>query len=138
MKSNTDFRPRLMRSMLLRCFIAAVSSAFILFAGYYLAQYVAHWFTWYPGPLYDVLKTIENYSPLVLISVWLVVMCIIIFRYWNKTVKYMEEIVEASKSLITPEDAPIHVPKSLLVDRIARCGLLQLLAEEWPHIEVRA
>jgi two-component system sensor histidine kinase VanS len=98
-----------MRSMLIRCFTAAVSAAFILAAGFFLTQLIARLFTWQKSPLYFLLNWIEDYSVLIIIGVWLIALCFIIYHYWSKSVSYIEEIVEASKVLITPEDVSIHL-----------------------------
>ncbi len=113
MKNNDGFRSTLMRSMLLRCAVAAVISAFVLAAGFYLAQYIASRFIWQPSPLYSFMHSLENNAPLVLICVWLVVLCFVIYHYWNKTVKYIEAVVAASSALINPENSPIHLPPLL-------------------------
>ncbi len=113
MRISANFRSTLMRSMLLRCLIATVTAAFVLIAGFYFARYIASRFTWQPSPLYDFLNSLDNYSPLVLICVWLVVLCLVIYHYWNKTVKYIEAVVEASEALVIPDNVPIHLPPLL-------------------------
>ncbi len=113
MKNSSQFRSTLMRSMLLRCFIAAAMTALALVAGFYIARYIASLFVWQPSFLYNILNSLENYSPLVLICIWLIVLCFVIYHYWSKTVKYMEAIVEASRSLIAPENVPIQLPPLL-------------------------
>ena len=102
-----------MRSMLIRCFTAAVSVAFILVVGFFLTQMIARLITWQRSPLYAFLEMIENYSVQIMIGVWLIALCFIIYHYWNKTVGYIEEIVEASKVLINPEDISIKLSSLL-------------------------
>jgi two-component system sensor histidine kinase VanS len=95
--------------MLFRCFVAAFIAGFALIVFFYIARLIASRFVWQPSFIYSFLHTIENYSPLVLICIWLVAVCFIIYHYWKKTVKYMEEVVEASRVLISPETVPIHL-----------------------------
>jgi two-component system sensor histidine kinase VanS len=69
--------------------------------------------TWQPGPLYSLLSWIEGNLVLVFVALWLVSVFFIIYHYWRKTVGYMEEIVEASKSLTVPGDVIVHLPPVL-------------------------
>lgn len=125
--SSSSFKSSIMRSMLGRCVIGAVISAVTIALADLLVYVLAHSFTWQPGPLYNIFKTIESNSVSVFLIVWLITVFFIIYHYWRKTVGYMEEIVEASKALTVPGDITVHLPP-LLRDVESRMNQIKQLA----------
>lgn len=109
MKNNASFKSILMRRMIGRCVIAAGLSAVGLAALALLALVIAQNIIWQEGPLYWFLTLIRQNYIAILIGLYLLMLFFILYHYWGKTAGYMEEIVEASNRLITPDDQPIHL-----------------------------
>jgi two-component system sensor histidine kinase VanS len=121
----------LLRRTFGRCIIAAAILAVLLVLLTLLAQVVARSFTWQPGPIYYLLVFIrESYLP-VLIGLYIVGFCLILYHYWKKTAGYMEEIVEASKLLVSPEETPVQLSPLLrqVEDRMNRIKQAALKSE---------
>ncbi len=95
--------------MLGRCALAAVLAAAALATLALLALIIAQSINWQPGPVYWFLTQIKQNYIIVLAVLYLIILFAIIYHYWGKTADLMEEIVEASKALITPVDLPIHL-----------------------------
>jgi len=95
--------------MLWSCIITAAVSAILLVLLALAAEVLASRINWLPGPVYTFLKYIEFNYTVVLVVSYLVILFFILYHYWGKTAGYMEEIVEASKTLISPDDEIIHM-----------------------------
>lgn len=114
MKTDNHFRTDLTRKTILRCvrtaIFATVLFAVILLVGYYAVHQLI---TWQPTALYWLLKRLELYETLLIPIAWMIMILIIIYYYWKKTIVYIEDIVEASKLLIQPDDIDIKLPSEL-------------------------
>lgn len=126
--SNRSFKSGIMRSMAVRCVLAAAIAAVILILAAFLSYVLARSIIWQPGPLYDFFSGIQNNIISVLVLTWLVALFFIICHYWRKIVGYMEDIVEASRVLIVPDDVAIHLPPVLrdVEDRMNRIKQLAM------------
>lgn len=109
MKSNRAFKSILMRKMLGRCVIVLILSAAALVLLAMTAMIIVESIIWQPGPIYYFLLLLKQNYVAVLIGSYLLVAFFILYHYWGKTAKYMEEIIEASKMLISPHEEPIHL-----------------------------
>jgi len=109
LKNRKPFKTILMRKMLWSCIITAAVSAILLVLLALAAEVLASRINWLPGPVYTFLKYIEFNYTVVLVVSYLVILFFILYHYWGKTAGYMEEIVEASKTLISPDDEIIHM-----------------------------
>jgi two-component system sensor histidine kinase VanS len=95
--------------MLTRGSGAAVVSAGLLILLAMLALIIAQQFIWQPSPVYRFLLLVsENYIAVLIIS-YLIILFFILYRYWGKTAGYIEEIVEASEKLISPNEELIRL-----------------------------
>ena len=108
-----QFRSEFMKKTILKCartvVVASVLYAIIVAAAYYLGYLI----TWQPTPLYFLLKRAELYSSLLIPVLWFVIVLIIIYVYWKKTVGYIEEIAAASMALVQPDDKDVRLPEEL-------------------------
>ena len=109
MKDNTSFQNTLMRKTFGRCMLAAVVWAGLLVLLILLGQFMVRSFIWQPSPIYKLLSFVQtNFVPLSIL-LYIVGFCLILRYYWKKTAKYMEEIVEASRLLVSTDDKPVQL-----------------------------
>lgn len=109
MKSEKPFQSVLVRKILLRCIIAAIVSGVLLIVMAFLFVIIVESIDWKYEIIYSFLSFLaNNFIPLLIIS-YLLILCIIIYHYWKRMAGYMEEIVEASKALISPDENPIRL-----------------------------
>jgi two-component system sensor histidine kinase VanS len=122
-----------MKKTLFRCLravvIATVAYAAMIFAVYYIVHNVI---IWQPSFLYNILNILEDRVVYILVFVWFVMLFFMIYYYWKKTAGYIEDIAEASKLLIQPDDEDIRLPEEL---REIENGMNQIkktaLKNEW-------
>ena len=89
--------------------LAATVWAALLVLLILFGQLVMRSFIWQPGPIYNLLIIVRtNVMPLSIL-LYIVGFCLILRHYWNKTANYMEEIVEASRLLVSPDDEAIQL-----------------------------
>ncbi len=104
-----------MKQTIFRCIgtvaIATVIYAAVIVGGYFISYNI----TWQPSDLYWFLIELKSYMAFLIPVVWIVMVFVIIYHYWKKTAGYIEEIVEASKSLINPDDENIKLSSPLRV-----------------------
>lgn len=89
--------------------IASAVYAVIIATGYIIGIRT----TWYPSLIFDFLQTIKTYAILWVPFVWFVMILFIIYRYWSRTISYIEDITTASMALVQPDDADIRLPVEL-------------------------
>lgn len=75
--------------------------------------YIGHKITWQPTPLYYFLKKVSLYFSLFVPVVWFIMLLIIIYIYWQKTVGYIDDVAVASVALIQSDDDDIRLPEEL-------------------------
>jgi two-component system sensor histidine kinase VanS len=68
---------------------------------------------WQPSPLYYFLKALSLYATILIPVVWFVMVLIIIYIYWSRTVGFIEDIAAASTALAQPNDEDIRLPVEL-------------------------
>lgn len=109
MKSEKSFKSVLMRKILFRCFIAAIVSGVLLLAAVFLFVVLVQMLNLQFEPIQSLLSFLgDNFYEIMIIS-YLIILCFIIYYYWRKIAGYMEEIVEQSKALISPDENPIRL-----------------------------
>ena len=126
--SNKRFRTDFMRRILFRCagteFLVSAFYAGMIVAAYFIVYNI----TWQPSPLYYLLKTLKDYATILIPLGWLIILLFVIYVYWRRTVGYIEEIAEASRVLVQPDDESIRLPEELReiedsMNRIKRTAL---------------
>ncbi len=139
MKSERPFKSMLMRRMLGRCIIAAVVSAILLIILAMLALVISQQIIWQPGPAYVLLTLVKQYYMTVLIVTYLIILFFILYHYWGKIAGYMEEIVESSKTLVSPTEELIRLSPLLrqVEDRMNQIKQTALRNERAARDEVR-
>ena len=129
----------LMRRMLGRCIIAMVISAVAMVLFALLALKIVESFVWQPSPIYYLLLFIKQNYVVVLVGTYLLVAFFILLHYWGKTAEYVEEIIEASKMLISPDEEPIRLSPLLrqMEDRMNQIKQTALRNERAAQDEVQ-
>lgn len=129
----------LMRRMLGRCIIAMVISAVAMVLFALLALKIVESFVWQPSPIYYLLLFIKQNYVVVLVGTYLLVAFFILWHYWGKTAEYVEEIIEASKMLISPDEEPIRLSPLLrqMEDRMNQIKQTALRNERAAQDEVQ-
>lgn len=125
--------------MLGRCIIAAVVSAILLIILAMLALVISQQIIWQPGPAYVLLTLVKQYYMTVLIVTYLIILFFILYHYWGKIAGYMEEIVESSKTLVSPTEELIRLSPLLrqVEDRMNQIKQTALRNERAARDEVR-
>lgn len=129
----------LMRRMLGRCIIAMVISAVAMVLFALLALKIVESFVWQPSPIYYLLLFIKQNYVIVLVGSYLLVAFFILWHYWGKTAEYVEEIIEASKMLISSDEEPIRLSPLLrqMEDRMNQIKQTALTNERAAKDEVQ-
>lgn len=108
-----QFRSKIMRSALFQCVRAAVLATVFYGLSLALVYYIGYSITWYPSPVYYLIHGLLPYASLLVPMAWLIMLLAIIYYYWSKTAGYIEEIADASMSLVKPDEEEIRLPEEL-------------------------
>lgn len=109
-----NFKKNLMLHILTGILTKTVIFSVALILLFLLSFYIGGSFTWYGyEPLYIFLKTLANNRIYVFGIIWLVGFILICFRYWRKTIGYIEDMLEATNALVGADEALIHLPADL-------------------------
>lgn len=101
-------RSQLSRQITLQYFLALVGFVAGLFLLYFLAWRICLIFTWQENDsLYQFLKLVQETSLFWGGGVILVGWTIITYRFFQRPLRYLDEVVEASEQLAQPENRPI-------------------------------
>lgn len=110
---NKKFRSDFMKRSVFLC-ARAVILATVLYALFIAAVFfIGYRITWQPTLIYYILSTLVSYSTLLVPLAWLVMLLVIIYYYWSRTVGYIEEIAAASLTLVHPDEEEIRLPQEL-------------------------
>lgn len=111
--NDKKFRSQFTKKTILECagteILASILYAIVIAAAYF----IAHSVTWQPSSLYYLLKMVQSYSTLWVPLAWLIMILIIIYIYWSRTIGYIEDITTASIALVQPNDEDIRLPEEL-------------------------
>lgn len=102
-----------MRKTILRCGRTIVIVSVLYAVMIVVAYFVGYIIDWAPSTLYYFLRALALYSTVLIPIAWLVLVLIIIYVYWRRTVGYIEDIAAASVALIQPDDEDIRLPEEL-------------------------
>ena len=106
-KGNTR-RSHLSRQITLQYFLALVGFVAGLFLLYFLTWQICLIFTWQPtDSLYQFLKFVQETSLFWGTGVILVGWTIITYRFFQRPLRYLDEVVEASEQRAQPDNRPI-------------------------------
>ncbi len=101
-------RSRITRQLLLEYIVVlvlfVVGTLFLLLTAWQICSSI----TWYPDdPLYRLLHVFRDYLPGWLLLIILVGWTVITYRFMEKPLRYLDEVVAASEELASPKDTPI-------------------------------
>ena len=96
-------------------FILLCMAAFlILLGGFFFSWFAATRFVWLGDePLYLFLKTLETLSPIIIVLLILGCIFILAIVSIRRAVKYLNNVIDAAKSLSHPDENPIELPEEL-------------------------
>lgn len=87
---------------------------FVLLAIFFLGWFICSQFTWYENdPLYYRLKILQSLAPFVIIVVVIICMLLFATKSIKKPLRYLDDLIDAAKSLSNPSEAPIRFPAEL-------------------------
>ncbi len=70
--------------------------------------------TWYGNEfLYPILNTVDEYLIPIIILLWLIGFFGVFFKYWRRTLDYVDIIANAGSLLVTSDEEYIHLPPEL-------------------------
>jgi two-component system sensor histidine kinase VanS len=111
---NQVHRSQLSRQITLRYFLTLIGfvAGFLLL--FFLAWQFFLRFTWQPGDLlYQFLKLIQATSLYWGGGIILVGWTVITYRFFQRPLRYLDEVVAASEQLAQPDNAPIILPEAM-------------------------
>lgn len=110
-EQNRAHRSQLSRQITLQYFLALIGFVAGLFLLYFLAWRICLIFTWQEdNSLYQFLKLVQATSLFWGIGVILVGWTIITYRFFQRPLRYLDEVVSASEQLAQPNSVPIVLP----------------------------
>ena len=111
---NRARRSRLSRQITLQYFLALVGFVAGLLLLYFLVWRICLIFTWQPDDsLYQFLKLVQGTSLFWGTGVILIGWTIITYRFFQKPLRYLDEVVEASEQLAQPDNQPIALSDAM-------------------------
>ena len=110
---DKQFRSEFMKKTIFRCARTEILASVLYAAIIVTAYYIGYSINWQPSPLYYFLNRLLDYATLLIPLVWFVMVLIIIYIYWSRTVGYIEDIAVASTALVQPDDIDIKLPVEL-------------------------
>lgn len=107
-------RSQISNRIILRFILSFLILLLVLVGGFFLAWFLCSRITWYgSNPIYRLLKLMENFSPVFIVIALISGTFILAVISINKTVRYLNDMVKAAKSLSHPDDNPIELPYEL-------------------------
>lgn len=96
------------RSIFIRYCLSLLIFIVVLTGGYFVAWRICASFTWYPdNPLYILLKTLQNLSSIIILLSLIIGICILTNQTIKKPLRYLDEVIDAAKTLSDPAALPI-------------------------------
>ena len=103
------------RRVFYRYMLSLLGVLLVLTGGYVLAEFVCAGVTWYGDSyLYWMLKSIQALAPFIMLLVMLGFSILFTRRAIRRAVGYLNEVVDAAKSLSAPAERPIELPPELV------------------------
>ena len=107
-------RSQLSRQITLQYFLALIGSVAGLLLLYFLAWWICLLFTWQEtDPVYQFLKLVQGTSLFWGVGVILTGWTVITYRFFQRPLRYLDEVVAASEQLAQPDNAPIVLPDAM-------------------------
>ncbi len=100
--------------MFVRFLLSLLFLLVILFGGFFLAWRICTHFTWYEGSrTYHLLKTLQYSSPELIVLVIILGFVFFTYRAVKQTLYYLDDVIEAAKSLSSPTEVYITLSPEL-------------------------
>ncbi len=100
--------------IVLRFVLSCLLLVAVPLGGFYLAQFLCSLIVWdYRDPLYRILKMLEALSPVIMVLSFLAGVFILALLSIKRAVRYLDDMVDAAKSLSHPDNNPIQLPGEL-------------------------
>lgn len=112
-KTKNEFGRELTASMLTQFTTTIVIFTVALIAAVLIVLFIGHSIVWHEGSLYRILHFFDENKTAVVFIVWFVGFLLILYDYWRKTIRYIEDVVEGSKALLLPGEDLIRLPAVL-------------------------
>jgi two-component system sensor histidine kinase VanS len=111
---NKTFRTKFVKRAVFRCALAIIATSILYAMIIVLGYYVGHLFlSWMPSPVYYGLEWIDRYAHFVVPGGWFVLALVVIYIYWRKTARYIDDIAAASMALAHSDSGDIRLPDDL-------------------------
>lgn len=112
--SKATFRRSFLKASIQRCLRQIVLGS-ILYIGFLFLLFFFGYsvIRWRPGPFYEIANWIRNFMSILAPLGWIVVALGIVFASWRQLAGYIDEIAEAAKQLIEPDDHLIELSDAL-------------------------
>lgn len=105
---------QLSRRILTQYVLSVLGFVFGLLLAYFLAMFICSQFIWQADdPLYYVLKTLQNLSPVILIVIVIIGLFFLTRHFLTKPLGYLDEVINAAERLSQPDDEPISLPDTM-------------------------
>lgn len=108
---------RISRSIFRQLVFSLTGLFAVLTGGFFAAWYLcANYYTWpMYSRLYYLLKTLQYLSPYIIVLTMMAGIFVFTYRAIRKPLNYLDEVVEAAKSLSHPQEEPIELSAELAV-----------------------
>ncbi|WP_069999116.1 sensor histidine kinase [Cellulosilyticum sp. I15G10I2] len=111
---NRPVRHKLSRIIFMKFFTALILYSIGLVLSLFWARMFFGLFIWHrTSNLYWFLKDLDNNRILIILFLWVIGAVIIFLVYWQKTLGYIDVMLEAGKQLVAEDDTLIHLPGEL-------------------------
>lgn len=87
---------------------------FVLLAIFFLGWFICSQFTWYDtDPLYLRLKALQASAPFIMLVIITIFVIFFTTKSIKKPLRYLDDLIDAAKSLSSPNETPIRLPLEL-------------------------
>lgn len=111
--NDKKFGSKLAGRIIFRCAITVFIVSVMYVIMVILAYNIGYRIKLQPSVIYYVLKALMRYESIIIPGAWFFIVLLIIYIYWRKTVGFIEDIADASMSLVKPDDEDIRLPEEL-------------------------
>jgi len=111
--NDKKFGSKLAGRIFFRCAITVFIVSVMYVIMVILAYNIGYRIKLQPSVIYYVLKALMRYESIIIPGAWFFIVLLIIYIYWRKTVGFIEDIADASMSLVKPDDEDIRLPEEL-------------------------
>lgn len=105
---------QLSKSIFNKYILSVFTLALVLLGGFFLSWFICSQFVWQPyDQLYELLKMLQVLSPVIIAITLFAGFFILTYIAIKKPMKYLDNVINAAKSLAKPTDIPIELPEEM-------------------------